>query len=206
MQHDFILLDRSGSMESLWTEALGSVNAYVAKLAKENVDTGVTLATFDSDGGGLTFDVIRDRISPTTWKPVSSADATPRGTTPLNDAIGKIANLAKAGANGVQYEKLALIVMTDGHENASKEFTHATAKALLDECRAKNWQVIFLGADFDNVAQAKSYAVPAGATISSAARNMAATMDMAGSARASYSATGESMRFTDEQKRRAAGK
>lgn len=41
MQHDFILLDRSGSMESLWVEALGSVNAYVTKLAEDKVDTGV---------------------------------------------------------------------------------------------------------------------------------------------------------------------
>ena len=83
MQHDFVLLDRSGSMQSLWTEALSSVNAYVAKLAVDKVDTGVTLATFDGTDGRLAFDVIRDRITPLTWRKVSDPGATPRGITLL---------------------------------------------------------------------------------------------------------------------------
>lgn len=55
MQHDFILLDRSGSMSDPagnWAEALSAVNAYVKKLADDKVDTGVTLATFDTDAAG----------------------------------------------------------------------------------------------------------------------------------------------------------
>lgn len=64
MQHDFVLLDRSGSMEGpMWTEALNSVNAYVKKLAEDNVDTGVTLALFD---GNEPFLIVRDRITPQT--------------------------------------------------------------------------------------------------------------------------------------------
>src|SRR5215831_2438641 len=130
MQHDFILLDRSGSMQSLWIEALNSVNGYVKKLASDHVDTGVTLATFDKDGEEFKFEVIRDRIIPSTWRPVADQDATPRGMTPLNDAIGRIVALAKAGINGVQYDKVAIIIMTDGLENASREYSHAAAKAL----------------------------------------------------------------------------
>src|ERR1700747_3185361 len=126
MQHDFILLDRSGSMQVLWSEALNSVNAYVKKLVDDGVDTGVTLATFDKDGDQFKFEIIRDRIIPSTWKPVSSDDATPRGMTPLNDAVGRIVALAKAGINSTPYDKLALIIMTDGLENASREHSHAT--------------------------------------------------------------------------------
>lgn len=118
MQHDFILLDRSGSMQSLWTEALSSINAYVKKLVDDKVDTGVTLATFDSSDK-LHFDVIRDRITPPTWRAVSNEDATPRGFTPLSDATGRIVALAEAG----KYDKVAIIIMTDGHENASRELT-----------------------------------------------------------------------------------
>src|SRR5262245_61630579 len=116
-------------MSSMWTEAVNSVNAYVKKLADEKVDTGVTLAVFDDSGGKLDFKVIRDRIIPSTWKPVSNEDADPRGMTPLNDATGKIVALAKAG----NYDKVAIIIMTDGHENASRELSVAQAKALLDE-------------------------------------------------------------------------
>ena len=201
MQHDFILLDRSGSMSSLWDEALSSINSYVKKLADDKVDTGVTLATFDGDGGVLKFDIIRDRIIPSTWHPVSSSDATPRGMTPLSDATGKIVNLAEAG----NYDKVAIIIMTDGHENASKELTVAQAKAALDRCRAKNWQVIFLGTDFDNAQQAASYGNAAFATTSVAKRNLrAATASMAQS-RMAYAATGAAMGFSEEEKRRLAG-
>ena len=157
MQHDFILLDRSSSMAGRWSEALGSVNAYVKQLADDKVDTGVTLVAFDQHLGACSFDVLRDRITPSTWKPVGNADAQPRGGTPLNDATGRLIALANAGVpgSGQQYDKVAIIIMTDGEENSSKEFTLTQIKALLDQCRAKNWQVIFLGADFDNARQAR---------------------------------------------------
>lgn len=202
MQHDFILLDRSGSMQSLWTEALSSINSYVKKLADDKIDTGVTLATFDGDNGRLAFDIIRDRIIPSTWKAVSSEDATPRGMTPLSDATGKIVSLAKAG----NYDKVAIIIITDGAENASRELTVAQAKASLDECRAKNWQVIFLGANFDNAQQAAAYGNSSFATSAVAKGNLGDATTTMANARSRYAATGASMGFTDEEKRRLGGK
>jgi hypothetical protein len=200
MQHDFILLDRSGSMDSLWVEALGSVNAYVKKLADTNVDTGVTLAAFDG-GNGLQFDIIRDRITPTTWRPVSNTDATPRGMTPLNDAVGKIVTLAEAG----NYDKVAIIIMTDGQENDSKELTTTQAKALLDKCRAKNWVVTFLGANFDNVSQARSYGAAKGQSINSSVGNMRSTMSSLAAKRSAYGLTGQSatMDWSSEEQEEA---
>lgn len=202
LQHDFILLDRSGSMSGQWIEALGAINAYVKKLADDKVDTGVTLCTFDS-GNGMQFDVIRDRITPTTWRPVSDKDAEPRGMTPLNDATAKIVAMAEAG----NYDKLALIIMTDGMENSSTEYRGsegtARVKALLDKCRSKNWQVIFLGANFDNAQQAASYGNSARSTIQSSTANLSNTMSNMGGMRASYGATGQSMSFSDEDKAKA---
>jgi uncharacterized protein YegL len=198
MQHDFILLDRSGSMQSLWIEALSSVNAYVAKLAEDKVDTGVTLATFDGHNGKLVFEIVRDRIIPSTWAKVTDADAQPRGMTPLNDAVGRIVAIANAG----YYDKLAIIIMTDGHENASQELSVKDAKALLDKCRAKNWQVIFLGANFDNATQATSYGNAVAATADLSVKNLSATMRATAESRAAYAVTGAAMRFTTEQKER----
>jgi hypothetical protein len=201
MQHDFILLDRSGSMQALWSEALHSVNAYVKKLAEDQVDTGVTLATFDKDGEQFKFEVIRERIIPSTWRPVSSEDATPRGMTPLNDAIGRIVTLAKAGFCGTQYDKLALIIMTDGLENASREYSYKAAKALLDDCRAKNWQVIFLGANFDNAAQAESYGNVAAQSIIVGSANMSAAMSATAAKRRDYASHAAPMQYSEEEKR-----
>lgn len=202
MQHDFILLDRSGSMASLWDEALSSVNAYVAKLAEDNVDTGVTLATFDTDNGKLAFEIVRDRIIPTTWRRVSNEDCTPRGMTPLNDATGQIVALANKGG----YDKVAIIIMTDGHENASRELSVTQAKLLLDQCRAKRWQVIFLGANFDNAAQADMYGNAAGQTFRAASGQMVNSMRMSASKRTTYGATGESMSYSDTEKAELAKK
>ena len=196
MQHDFILLDRSGSMGDLWAEAISSVNAYVKKLAEDKVDTGVTLAVFDSSGGVSTFDILRDRIIPSTWRPVTEGEAPPRGMTPLNDAIGKIVALAKAG----NYDKVAIIIMTDGHENCSKELTAEQAKKLLDGCRAKNWQVIMLGADFNNTVQAASYGNLRASTATMSAGNFMAGTEMLASKRGFYGATGQAVSFSDDEK------
>ena len=101
----------------------------------------------------------------------------------------------------MQYDKLALIVMTDGLENASREFTHAAAKALLDDCRAKNWQVIFLGADFNNAAQGASYGNAAAATVATAAECLPAAMAETARKRAEYATTGSAMRYSEEERR-----
>jgi Mg-chelatase subunit ChlD len=201
MQHDFILLDRSGSMGTIWDETLSSVNAYVAKLAEDKVDTGVTLATFDTENGKFMFDIIRDRIIPRTWRRVSNDDCAPRGYTPLNDATAKIVSLARAG----NYDKVAIIIVTDGLENASKELPGyvgvAKVKTMLDECRAKNWQVIFLGANFDNAVQASSYGNLQGQTISASAGTMGQHVNSVARKRADYgSGASATMSFTDEEK------
>lgn len=200
MQHDFILLDRSGSMESLWDEALSSVNAYVEKLAKDDVDTGVTLITFDSDCGHPTFDTIRDRITPKTWHKVSGKDAWPRGMTPLNDAIVKMVSCARAG----NYDKAAIIIMTDGMENASREDRDGSmSRRMLDECRAKGWQVIMLGADMkprEHAMQIRNANNDVNASMNVARGQLANTMGLTASKRSAYGITGQSVTYTAEER------
>jgi hypothetical protein len=199
MQHDFILLDRSGSMSSMWTEALSSVNTYVDSLVKDNVDTGVTLAAFDTDprSGRLAFEIIRDAIIPRTWRCVTSEDCAPRNNTPLNDAIGRIVSLA----NAADYTRVAIIIITDGMENASTEYSHGAARGLLDRCRAKGWQVIFMGANFDNRAQAESYGTRSTQTVSAVSGQMVNSMRATSAKRAMYgSGASATMDFSDEEK------
>jgi hypothetical protein len=204
MQHDFILIDRSGSMGgSMWKEALSSANAYVKKLAADKVDTGVTVAFFDTGfDGKLDFDIVRDRITPTTFRALSDADGHPRGGTPLSDAVGKIVALAEAAS----YDLVAIIIITDGHENASREFSVKQAKEALDRCQKREWVVTFLGANFQNEAQAQSYGAAAGATAFVSSGNMADTLNVLGSKRGIYAATGTAatMSFTASEKTRSA--
>lgn len=153
--HVYLLLDRTGSMRPLWTEALGAVNGYVDEVAKGCwPNDAVTLAVFDALEG-LKFDILRRAAHPLSWTAVTDAEASPRGQTPLFDAIGRIVALAEADAP----QKAVIAIMTDGHENASREISRDAAKAALDAARAKGWQVVFLGADFARFDDADSVGV-----------------------------------------------
>jgi hypothetical protein len=153
--HSYILLDRTGSMEPIWSEALSSVNAYADGLATldggPRVDADITLAVFDAQDG-FQFDVLRDDVDAERWKKVTSDEVNPRGMTPLYDAIGRIVSLAEKD----RPEKAVIVIMTDGEENSSQEMTKATARAALDRVRKKGWEVVFLGAEFSNFDDAES--------------------------------------------------
>lgn len=197
----YILLDRTGSMQVRWVEALSSVNAYVEKLAKDKAKAAVTLALFDRHANGPQFDVIRDKQSPADWKPVSDADATPRGDTPLYDAVGKLVNLAEQENS----EKAVLVVMTDGQENSSREMTRESAKAALERCKRRGWQVVFLGADFDAVTQASTVGVMRANSLNMSVGNYAATMDSLGEKTVAYAASGSGISFSEADRQLATG-
>src|SRR5688572_6609609 len=129
--HSYILLDRTGSMEPIWSEALSSVNAYADGLASldggPRVDADITLAVFDAQDG-FQFDVLRKGVDAEDWNDVTNREVNPRGMTPLYDAIGRIVSLAEKD----KPEKAVLVIMTDGEENSSTEMTKKAAKAALD--------------------------------------------------------------------------
>lgn len=194
--HAYILLDRSGSMQSLWVEALSSVNAYARELANRTdgdaVDSCVTLAVFDGQEG-LQFDLLRRKQPALHWEKVTDAEAAPRGMTPLLDALGRIIALAEAD----NPDKAVIVVMTDGQENASREVTRAGAKAALDRVKAKGWDIVFLGANFDNISDAASVGVGGAQQMAMAPGTMnASMMRMAKKSRA-YFARGEKHVFEE---------
>ncbi len=204
--HSYILLDRTGSMGPIWDEALGSVNAYVEALSKPETgalpDPGekVTLALFDHHSG-LQFDVIRKGVLLPDWKQVTNDDATPRGMTPLFDALARTVALAEADNPG----RAVIVVMTDGAENASVEVTKDGARAALDRARARGWEVVFLGADFAKFADADSVGVAGSKSMAMAPGMFEGSMrKLAAKNRAYFAAEAASVDF-DEEDRTEAG-
>lgn len=167
----YILLDRSGSMQSLWVEALSSVNAFAKELANKKdgpaVDSHITLAVFDSQEG-LKFDVLRRKQPALHWENVTNKEATPRGMTPLLDAMVRLVALAETD----NPDKAVIVVMTDGQENASVEVKREGVKAALDRVKARGWEVVFLGANFDNIADADSVGIQGGQQMAMSAGTM----------------------------------
>jgi len=177
--HSYILLDRTGSMSNLWDEALVSVNTYARSVAEAEPDEGpdtlktdVTLAVFDNHDG-FQFDVLRRGANADTWSDVTNDEANPRGMTPLFDAIGRVVSLAETDAP----EKAVIVIMTDGHENASRELNRDGAKAALDRARDRGWEVVFLGADFGQFGDAQGVGMSADKTMAMSAGTLAESMD-----------------------------
>lgn len=196
----YVLLDRSGSMANRWAEALTSINAYVEELAKKG-KAKVTLATFDSQDG-LQFDVLRDAVAAKKWEDVTDKDATPRGATPLFDAISRVVALAEKAAE----DKTVIIVMTDGHENQSREVTREEAKLAFDRCKAKGWQIVFLGADFDAFGQAASVGINAAQTISATCDSFIPATRSLAMKTMLYASGHQAMAFSAQDRDEAVGK
>lgn len=138
----YVVVDRSGSMSSIWNEAIAAVNTYVTGLKPKNE---IYVAFFDNQS----YDVARD-TTVSDCKPVENSEFSPRGMTPLYDAVGKTIEKMEEDNK----KKAVLVIMTDGYENNSKEYTAAAIKAKLAELEAKSWPVVFIGANFKEVDEA----------------------------------------------------
>ncbi len=200
--HAYILLDRTGSMSSIWDEALNSVNTYATSLGTKeegergDVDADVTLAVFDAQDG-LQFDVLRKGASAKEWNSVTNDEASPRGMTPLFDAIGRIVNIAEVD----KPEKAVLVIMTDGQENSSREITRTGAKAALDRARDKGWEVVFLGAEFANFGDAEAVGQSYNKSMAVSKEKLGVTMDRLAKKSRSYAkGEEESVEFNQEDR------
>lgn len=202
--HTYILLDRTGSMSGIWDEALGSVNAYAKSLADDSdgleVDGKITVAVFDSQDG-IDFDILRRGVNADDWSDITNDEASPRGMTPLFDAIGRTVIVAEAD----EPEKAIIVIMTDGKENASREFDKKSANAALDRARARGWEVVFLGAEYANFSDAEAVGVTTSKSMAIGSGNIQQSMDRLGKKSRGYASGEEAEIEFDEEDRAVAG-
>lgn len=143
-----VLLDRSGSMESIKSDTEGGFNALIAEQATQPGEATVTLAQFDT-----LYEVVY------TDRPIADVpplELQPRGMTALYDGVGRLitdigAELA-ALPDAERPGHVIVVVMTDGHENSSVEWTHDAVSAAIRRQESKySWFFVFLGANMDAV-------------------------------------------------------
>jgi uncharacterized protein YegL len=148
LTHIYFLLDRSGSMTSIRTETIAGFDAFIAEQRKVAGTCRVTLAQFDHEYEDVYAD--RDLAA------VPSLELTPRGSTALLDALGRLIVTAGERMAAMPEDSrpgsVVVGVMTDGYENASTEWTHERIKALIDQqTRDYHWEFLYLGADQDAI-------------------------------------------------------
>jgi uncharacterized protein YegL len=143
------ILDRSGSMSGLEGDTIGGFNAMLEKQKKEPGEAMVTTVLFDDQ-----YELLHDRINLMGVMPMTDREYYARGTTSLLDAIGKtiqkIKGVQKNTSEEMRAEKVLFVIITDGFENASREYSFGQVKKLIEEQKKNNWEFLFLGANIDS--------------------------------------------------------
>lgn len=155
------ILDRSGSMAGLETDTIGGFNAMIEKQKKQDGECYVSTVLFDN-----VSEVLHDRVKLSEIKPMTDKDYTVRGCTALIDALGgaikHIGNIHKYARPEDVPENTMFVITTDGMENASRRFTSAEVKAMIERQKEKyGWEFLFIGANIDAVETAAKYGIGA---------------------------------------------
>ena len=137
-----LVLDRSGSMNACKVETIDSINEYIMQIQKEAVDGVLTLSLFDNQS----IDIPISRMPVRNLRSLGYDFLMPRGGTPLFDAIGAAIH-DLSNFEYVNNEKKVLVIVTDGYENASQEYTDEAIRKLIEEKTKEGWLIIYLGAD-----------------------------------------------------------
>ena len=148
LTHIYFLLDRSGSMSSIKPETEAGFNAFIAEQRTAPGECRVTLAQFDSDYEQVYVALPVDDVPPLTL--------VPRGTTALLDSIGRLVTTAGERLAALpEHERPGTVIvgiMTDGHENASQEWSFSSIRALIEQqTKIYSWEFLYLGADQDAI-------------------------------------------------------
>lgn len=151
------ILDKSGSMSGLETDTIGGFNSMLAKQQAIDGECYITTVLFDNN-----FELLHDRIEINAVRAITEKEYQVGGSTALLDAIGmtihKIGKAQKNTAEDYRAENVMFVIITDGEENASREFTADKVKALIEHQKTKyGWEFIFLGANIDAVSTAVGY-------------------------------------------------
>lgn len=153
------ILDKSGSMGGLETDTIGGYNAMLKKQQMVDGDCHITTVLFDNN-----YEILHDRIDIKAVSPITEEEYQVGGSTALIDAIGmtihKIANVQKNTAEDYRAEKVMFVIITDGEENSSREYSARQVKAQIEQQKTKyGWEFIFLGANIDAVEAAGRFGI-----------------------------------------------
>lgn len=148
--HNLIILDESGSMDSIKSSIIQGFNEIVQTVKgigrqypeQEHL---ITLVTFNGLGQKILHFV--DPVEK--LEQIDAARYNPDASTPLYDAMGFAFGKLRLALKDTTDYNVLVTILTDGEENASKEYTGATVKTLIEELKRSNWTFTYIGANHD---------------------------------------------------------
>ena len=143
------ILDMSGSMGPFTADTIGGYNTLLNEQKEKDGDANVTTILFDDR-----YIVLHDRVNIKDVKDITNKEYAPLGMTALLDAVGK--TIVSAGQKLAAMDEkdrpgtVIVTIITDGYENASKEYTWKQVQSMIKEQREKySWVFTFIGANID---------------------------------------------------------
>ncbi len=179
-----VILDRSGSMSGIRSSTIAGYNEFLASLrADKESEYNISLFQFDANytDPHLTISYIDTPLSKIV--DLTEEGYVPRGMTPLYDAIGESVRRIEQKGRGV-----TVMIITDGHENQSKEFTKYSVKAMITEKEKDGWKFNFMGANIDSFAVGGALGISPGATANYNAQHVNSTFAAAATSNMRYAA------------------
>ncbi len=144
------ILDRSGSMGAIDDDVRGGFERFIKEQKEQPGEARITLVQFDDryennyQGRNLA-------------EHAEKLNYMPRGSTALYDAVGRTLNEQGKRIAEEKWAELVIVnIITDGHENASREYTQARVAEMVKHAEANGWKFLFLAANMDAKAAARS--------------------------------------------------
>jgi hypothetical protein len=164
-----MVIDRSGSMSSIRTDAEGGINTFVDSQKSEPGQALLTLVQFDTE-----YEFVHKGLPINSTPPFKLV---PRGSTALMDAVGRAINETGARLSAMEEAQrpglVVFVIVTDGAENSSKEFTRDKIRQMIEHQQSVyNWQFTFLAANQDAFAEAASMGIAQAGTANFAGENV----------------------------------
>lgn len=158
---NLIILDESGSMQSIKESVITGFNETIRSIRRTaetypEQEQFITVVTFNGTG----IKTMMSNQPVTDLQQLDSTLYTPDHNTPLYDAMGMALTRLKTQLELLDNPYVLVTILTDGQENASKEWTGPAIKSLVESLRAKDWTFAYIGANHDVEHFAQSIAVP----------------------------------------------
>ena len=153
------ILDKSGSMAGLESDTIGGFNAMLQKQRALPGQCRITTVLFDNR-----YELLHDRIDIRAVSPMTEREYQVGGSTALLDAIGrtiqKLAGVQRNTAEEYRADNVMFVIITDGAENSSREYSFQKVKAMIEHEKEKyGWEFVFLGANIDAVETAGRFGI-----------------------------------------------
>lgn len=156
-----LVVDRSGSMALMRADAQGGIDTFIEEQKAAEGDAVLTLVEFDTE-----YDVVHDGVA---IGEVGAYRLLPRGGTALLDAVGKSLAVAKERIKAMAKDErpglVVFVIVTDGQENSSREYTLGVVRKSIAARRKKGWEFVFLGKDDSAFDDARSMGISAASTL-----------------------------------------